>query len=870
VEHLLPTTGLPGLDTVLCGLREGDNIVWQINRLRQVVPFIEAFAHDNRNQGRRVIYFRFADHPPLLDRAACDEVCALEPENGFEPFINAVHRRVREAGPGSRFVFDCLSELAADWSSDRMLGNFFMLTCPFIQSHESIGYFVLRRNTHSLHATRPIMDTTQILVDIYTEEGVTYLHPLKVLGRHSPTLYMLHEQEGSEFRPVLQSSTITEILAEIPWSRLDSASLNRGFWSKTFHDAERLQGRIDAGQVDLSEAEPVLQHLLKMVIAREGQVLSLAEEYMGLPDLLAVRRRMIGTGLIGGKAVGMLLARAIMRRNDREWHDATMEVHDSFYVGSDVYYTYLVQNECWWDLQELKTNFTREQDTKAIRGGIAKGIFPDYIVEQFADMLDYFGQCPIIVRSSSLLEDNFGNAFAGKYDSVFCANQGDPEERLEAFLAAVRTVYASTVSEEALHYREKRGLLHLDEQMGLLIQRVSGSINGDRFFPQAAGVALSFNPYVWHSEIDPTAGVMRLVFGVGTRAVDRSDDDYTRVVALNAPERRPETDFSAVRQYAQRRVDVLDLTANELASAAFEDVVETCGGMPLEMFASRDRKAERELRTRGRRGGAPIRVLTFDRLLAETEFVSDMRRMLTLIERAYRYPVDVEFTVNFTTPDRYRINLVQCRPLQVMGGRIAEPPPADIPPENLLLESHSAIIGRSMLERVDWVLYIVPSAYGHLEIAERYRVARAIGDVVHHERLQEGRIMAIGPGRWGTTSPELGVPVTFTEIAKVSIVCEVVAMHENLIPDVSLGTHFFNELVENNMLYLTHFPDREDAHLNTGFLEGGSTNLLPELLPEAADLAPILRVIPLSRSDGEVLVNANTREQRVVCYRRST
>ncbi len=93
-------------------------------------------------------------------------------------------------------------------------------------------------------------------------------------------------------------------------------------------------------------------------------------------------------------------------------------------------------------------------------------------------MLDYFGQSPIIVRSSSLLEDNFGNAFAGKYDSVFCVNQRPREKRLEDLLSAVRTIYASTMSERALMYRARRGILDRDEQMGLLVQRVSGSQQG--------------------------------------------------------------------------------------------------------------------------------------------------------------------------------------------------------------------------------------------------------------------------------------------------------------------------------------------------------------------------------------------------------
>ena len=205
-------------------------------------------------------------------------------------------------------------------------------------------------------------------------------------------------------------------------------------------------------------------------------------------------------------------------------------------------------------------------------------------------MLDYFGQSPIIVRSSSLLEDNFGTAFAGKYESVFCSNQGERARRLQDFLCAVRAVYASIVSEEALAYRSQRALLGQDEQMALLVQRVSGARYGDLFYPQAAGVGFSFNPYVWHKTIDPEAGVLRLVFGLGTRAVDRSDDDYTRIVALNAPDCRPESNQDEVRGHAQRRVDAIDLAANNHTSTSFEQIVAGQPSLPLDMFASRDRR----------------------------------------------------------------------------------------------------------------------------------------------------------------------------------------------------------------------------------------------------------------------------------------
>ena len=861
------STGLAPLDRVLRGLMSGDNLVWQVDTVQDYLPFVEPYCACARENGQRLIYFRFADHPPLLTEADGAEICELDPEQGFDPFIAGVHQTISEAGRGNLYLFDCLSELAPDWCSDRMLGNFFMLTCPYLYDRAAVAYFAILRHRHSFHAVRPITNTTQILVDVYRHKGKIYIHPLKVQHRHSNTMYMLHVWQGNEFLPVTQSCVITEILENVPWSRQDAASLQLGYWSKTFAEAEAIQKNLEDGVDCAREAETYFHRIVRMLISNHEAVLELAEQYFSLKDLLLIRRRMIGTGLLGGKSVGMLLARAILRAADKRWGEI-LETHDSFYVGADVFYTYLVQNGCWSMVQKHKLTHALDDETETARRRILAGEFPEYIQAQFGDMLDYFGQSPIIVRSSSLLEDNFGNAFAGKYESVFCANQGGPHKRLEDFLSAVRMVYASTMSEEALQYRHQRGLLAHNEQMALLIQRVSGSTYGNLFFPQAAGVAFSFNPYVWHETIDPHAGVLRLVFGVGTRAVDRSDDDYTRLVALNAPQRRPETNFDEVRQYAQRRVDLLDLEANQLASARFTDVFEKCAELlPIEMFATRDRNLRRTAETRYKRAALPY-VLTFDCLLKKTAFVKDMRRLLQTLQKAYDYPVDVEFTLNFFDENQYRINLLQCRPLQVRGVDPVVIVPEEIAEEDIILKSRGAVIGRSALLGIEWFVLVVPSAYAELGVSERYEIARLIHDVTHHPEVRSDAVMLLGPGRWGTKSPSLGVPVTFADIEGVSVVCEIVMMREGLVPDVSLGTHFLNELVEMDMIYLALFPKQGENYLNLQFFET-SQNALPELLPDNPKWAHVLHVVRADKitPDGrKVALNANALEQKVTCY----
>jgi len=288
--------------------------------------------------------------------------------------------------------------------------------------------------------------------------------------------------------------------------------------------------------------------------------------------------------------------------------------------------------------------------------------------------------------------------------------------------------------------------------------------------------------------------------------------------------------------------------------------------LPIDLYAAR-----RGALARGAAAPRPTDdgwVLLFGKLLSETPFVPYMREMLGILRDAYDYPVDTEFTANFLPDGRCLVNLVQCRPLQVKeGGNIVDPPKR-IPRGALVLESRGPIIGQSSLSRLDRVIYVDPAAYSSLSQRDRPSVGHLIGRIVHLPAEDGPRnILLLGPGRWGTSTPSLGVPVSFAEIDKVSAICEIIGVGMPVVPDVSLGTHFFNDLVEANMLYLAVHPTRRGDSLNMKFL-AGARNLLAELLPEDAEWAGVVRVIDVPESgDGRVLyLNADSFRQRVVCY----
>jgi len=376
------STGLPGLDQVLKGLIPGDNIVWQVGSVDEYVRFVTPYARFVAGRGGKLIYFRFATHPPLLDEHSGAEIHRLNPEDGFESFLSGIHTVIEQAGRGACYVFDCLSELVVDWYSDQMLGNFFVLTCPYLFDLETIAYFGLLRNHHSIHATAPIANTTQILLDVYAHRRELYIHPIKVQQRYTPRMSMLHVWRDEQFLPVTQSSTVAEILTGNTRRRTESATTRPDVWTRSFLDAETLAIEVQAGLRSPRDTEPLRRQLLRMAVTRDQRIGQLGEKYFKLEDLLKIGRRVIGTGLIGGKSVGMLLARAILGHTDPRWRQL-LEPHDSFYVGSDVFYTFLVRNGIWWTRQKQRDPNTFLEGAENARRRCLTGTFGESIIRQF-------------------------------------------------------------------------------------------------------------------------------------------------------------------------------------------------------------------------------------------------------------------------------------------------------------------------------------------------------------------------------------------------------------------------------------------------------------------------------------------------------
>ncbi len=622
-------------------------------------------------------------------------------------------------------------------------------------------------------------------------------------------------------------------------------------------------------QLTPDEATGIRVGLIRHLISDQLEFIAIAKKFLRIRDFEEIINCTIGAeggmGRIGGKAAGMFLASRVISvphatdRTDGRTRPgevyapaatdivepSLVAIPESYYLRSDVIEDFIAFNRLGeYQNQKYKTPEEIRKEYRLIKSVFRNGEFPSGIVERLRAILQKVGDCPLIVRSSSLLEDRFGTAFSGKYASIFVPNRGSLKRRLDALLGAVAEVYASALGPDPLLYRREHDLLDYDEDMAVLIQKVVGCRFGPYFAPAFAGVAFSRNDYRWSPRIKREDGLMRIVAGLGTRAVDRVGAEFPRMVALGMPTLRHESSVAEVKSHSQKSLDVINLEKNRLESVPLESVLRYAAHYPsLDKLVSIHRDGMLTPPTGTYIDAAPSElVITFDKLMGEGTFPAQMRTILRRVESAYGVPVDVEFA-----HDGSQLYLLQCRTLSQSPEMEDISIPADVPEEKTIFSAQK-FVRTGLVERVEFVVFVEPREYDAVPTRDkRIAVARVIGRL--NDRLADRRFILIGPGRWGSNDMRLGVPVTYADISKSRMLIEVAYERDGYVPEVSYGTHFFQDLIEAHIAYLPLYPsDRRNRFNETFFCE--SPNFLCDLLPAAAEMSEIIRVINVPEVTG--------------------
>jgi hypothetical protein len=594
----------------------------------------------------------------------------------------------------------------------------------------------------------------------------------------------------------------------------------------------------------LQEAKVVL---IRRMISDQLTYINTAKDWFTIADLAEIQNRKIGNGRIGGKAAGMMLAARILNEVSDDEVRSCIRIPESFFLGSDSIYLFMAMNGLMhWSDQKYKPEDRILSEYPQIQEEFQAGEFPPEVLTELEAILDKVGPKPLIVRSSSQLEDNFNTSFAGKYDSFFCPNQGTPDENLRALIRAISCTYASTLKPEALLYRRSKGLQDYDERMAILIQVVEGDQFGNFYLPHVSGVAFSRNIYRWSPQIEPEAGFARLVWGLGTRAVQRLGDDYPRLVALSHPSLQPGDTVEELRHYSQRNVDLIDLEANALKTLPTHKVLNPSYA-PLNLIAQVERDGFFSTpRMRLQENDIPSLTINFHELLRRTDLVPLLIHILRTLEKNYHSTLDLEFTVRLPDPRAQKppvqITLLQCRPQSYLEDMIPPPIPKELP-ETEILFSTDFMVPRGHLPEIEYLLFIEPDVYFNLPTSTaRNQISQTIAKL--NTLLEDKSFICIGPGRWGSTNIDLGVYVSYADIYNASALVELSGRKIGSGPEPSLGTHFFQDLMEAQIYPLAIPLDSENTRFNWDFFTQ-APNAIQDFLKVDDQIAGCLKLIDI-------------------------
>ncbi|RLD34714.1 MAG: pyruvate, phosphate dikinase, partial [Bacteroidetes bacterium] len=608
--------------------------------------------------------------------------------------------------------------------------------------------------------------------------------------------------------------------------------------------------------------------LIRRLLGDQQEYVNVAKRFIEVNDFNELFKKIISIsgshGKLGGKGAGLFLSKFILKKvagQDELLKD--IKTPKTWYLNSDGLLHFMKYNNLG-DIVEQKYKDIDQirKEYPYISHVFKNSSFSPEVLNGLSLALDDFGSVPLIIRSSSLLEDRFNAAFAGKYKSLFIANQGTKKQRLQELMDAIAEVYASTFGPDPVEYRKERNLLDYHEEMGILIQEVVGKKVGNYFLPAFAGVGFSHNDYRWSGRIKKEDGLIRLVPGLGTRAVDRLSDDYPILISPGQPNLRVNVTIDEIVRYSPKKVDVINLKTRVFETIDMQNLLKESGDEYLVISQIVSLVTENYIQ-QAKKFGMDFKkdnfVVTFNGLINNTDFIKQIHSVLKVLEKELGGPVDIEFA-----HDGKDFYLLQCRPLNY--GRINKPAaiPYDVEKEKIIFSANK-FISDGTVSNISHIVYVDPKKYSELsEYEDLITVGRTIGKL--NKILPKRHFILMGPGRWGSRGDiKLGVSVTYSDISNTAMLIEIARKQKNYVPELSFGTHFFQDLVESRIQYLPLYPDDYGVVFKEQFFTG-SKNILSDLLPDLAEFSEVIKVIdvPNTTKGGVLNILMNSKEGKAV------
>jgi CheY-like chemotaxis protein len=522
----------------------------------------------------------------------------------------------------------------------------------------------------------------------------------------------------------------------------------------------------------------------------------------------------IGEGSIGGKARGLAFINRIIKNNKlfNKFPDVLITIPRTVVLSTDIFDEFMDQN----NLYSIALSDLTDDE---ILNRFINAELPGHVYQDFYAFLAVSRNYPVAVRSSSKLEDSHYQPFAGVYSTYMIPRLSDNKLMVKMLSDAIKEVYASVYYRASKAYMTATANVIDEEKMGIILQEVCGTRHGEIYYPTLSGVARSINYYPIGSE-KAEDGIVNIAFGLGKLIVEgglslRFSPRYPKkVLQLSSPE-------AALRD-TQKEYCALDLNINSFVPSTDDgvnilriDVKDLSNEAALKYVASTYDRNNNILRDGIIHPGK--RVITFSSILQHKTFplAEILSTLLEIGQREMNNPVEIEFAANLETPPGTpRIfNFLQIRPI-VHTEETQNINLEHIKEGDTIIYSESAL-GNGVFKGIHDVVYIRPESFN---AANNKNIAVEIEKINSSFVKQLKGYVLIGPGRWGSADPWLGIPVKWPQISAARIIIE--SGLKNYRIDPSQGTHFFQNLTSFRVGYFTINPYINEGYYDVDYLNG--------------------------------------------------
>lgn len=526
------------------------------------------------------------------------------------------------------------------------------------------------------------------------------------------------------------------------------------------------------------------------------------DEYLGFSR--------IGEGALGGKGRGLAFIDSFLKRNKlfNKFKDVSISIPRTVVVSTEVFDEFIESH----NLIHFAANC--KSDEEILLKFVSKPL-PSWVLKDIEAFLQVCTS-PIAVRSSSVLEDSHYQPFAGVFATYMIPNT-EKDKMLEMISNAVKSVIASSFFQNSKSYLKATSRTIEEDKMAVILQEVIGKEYDDVYYPNISGVARSINFYPLGDE-KPNEGIAQIALGLGEiivgggRTLRFSPFHPKKILQLSSPgtsQRETQKYFYAL----DMNPDSYKASTNESINKKKISLRKAKNHGSLKYVASTYDLQNNIIRPGIMHDG--IRVLTFDNILKYNTFplAEILQDLLRVGQREMRNPIEMEFAVKIDVPagQPKEFSFLQIRPI-VENVETASVMPEIINEEDTIIYSESAL-GNGKYENITDLVYVKPETFNS---ANTHKIAEAVE--VLNKKFEEkgGNYVLVGPGRWGSSDPWLGIPVIWPQISSAKIIVEA-GLHDFRI-DPSQGTHFFQNLTSFRVGYLTINPFINDGFFDLKYL----------------------------------------------------